>query len=484
MAFNSTDWTIDYTGSTVTNNDSGTGTNLPSIFGDYTYVGEILEFYQWLAFEFASGDTMQYSYPINSVTPTVYEWINDWGFGDKDNDYKYLKGGSITGSGATLLYSNLYSLGTQTEGSQLYIIQDDEELIPWWITGNIDILVKVKDGTFIQSEDSDGLLTDGAVWVYSREFGDVFDHNFINLSAGGRSPISINTAQDGNNISGEIYLSVASATGFLADNFIKGTTSTAVAKIKKISINDIYLNSVNGVFQTSETITEYSDRETKNATGQSTTNDAATAFSPVMTTFDDITITFGSTTKDLNNGSGLRPYEVVIDCKTHSLSDVYEFLKYVVRYRSSGATYQIQSDDGQEYRNASGTTWTDLKVSPFATFAGGKFFGARGVWIENMAGGDIQNYQLIDSENILQSPPEEYSLTLTDIIEYSEIRIYTGKTATSNQGEVAGIENVSGTTFSYQYSYTEDFTVDIVVLKIQYEYYLISDFPLTNSDGV
>ncbi len=37
------------------------------------------------------------------------------------------------------------------------------------------------------------------------------------------------------------------------------------------------------------------------------------------------------------------------------------------------------------------------------TFAGGKFFGARGIFIQNMDSGDIQNYQLIDSNGVTRS---------------------------------------------------------------------------------
>jgi len=46
MAFNSAHWTINYTAKTVTNNDAGSGTNLPSAFGDYTYIGAMIDFFQ------------------------------------------------------------------------------------------------------------------------------------------------------------------------------------------------------------------------------------------------------------------------------------------------------------------------------------------------------------------------------------------------------------------------------------------------------
>lgn len=483
MAFSSSDWVIDYTGSTVTNVDSGTGDNYPSVVGTTQYVGDILDFYQWLAEEFSSGDTMQYGYPINSVTPTVYEWTNGWGFGDPSNDYKYLKGGSIVSSGLTEVWSNLYSIGTQVNGSQIYLIQNNEEIEPWWITGNIDILVNVENGgTPIQSDDADGVAIDGGLWVFCREFGNFFDHNFIDLSAGGRNPISINTAVDINNESGEIYISVADASGFAANNFIVGGTSNTVAKIQSISSNDIYLNSVRGgQFVTSETITEYSDRELQTATGQATTNSASVAWTQVMTSYDGITTTFGSVTKDLGNGAGLRPYEVVIDCSGETVATLYEYLKYIVRYDSTGTTYQVQGDDGQEYRNASGTTWTDVKTSPFGTFAGDSFYGARGVFIENMDAGDITKYQLIDSDGEVQSPPIQYSIVLTGLVPGTEIRMYSGATDPKID-EIAGIES-STDTFSYQYTYVSDIDIDIVIHAIGYVYIRLYDFTLTNANS-
>jgi len=482
MAFNSTDWIIDFTGQTVTNVDSGVGDNLPVTTGGTWFVGEMLEFFQWIAQESSTGTTIQHTYPINSVTPRVYEWVNGWGFGDV-NDYKYLQGGSIISSGLTELWSNLYSLGTQTNGSQLYLIQNSVEIEPWWITGDIDILVKVKDGTFIQSTNSEGVDVDGGLWVYTREFGDYYDHNFIDMSGAGRNPISINTATDVNNTSGEIYISVVSSTGFVVDNFVVGGTSGVIGKIIKITSNDIYLNSVRfGSFVISETITEYTDRELKIPTSQSTTNDGTTPYTAVVSSYSDITTTFGSVTKDLSNGAGLKPYEVVIDCNIRPLSEVYEWLKYIVRYDSSGVTYTVDGDDGQEYRNASGSTWVDVKTAPFGTYAGGKFFGVRGVWIENMDAGDIQNYQLIDSNGDPQSPPELYSLTLADLINNTEIRVYTGTTAEGNQGEIAGVEDVSGNTFSYQYTYVSDFVVNIAIHHLTYVYQTIDNLTLSNSN--
>ena len=197
MAFDSADWAIDYDAKTVTNDDSAVGNNLPSVHGDKAHVGTVLDFFKWLATEFAATGQMDDDYPIESQTPMVYKWLNGWTFGHT-NDYKYLEGGSIVdpaGSGsanADSLWSNIYSIGSLTTGTQLYLVQADAEVTPWWISGHIDILVKVKNnGAWIQSVNTAGVLTNGAIWIYAREFGEFYDHGFADLAAGGRNPIGI-----------------------------------------------------------------------------------------------------------------------------------------------------------------------------------------------------------------------------------------------------------------------------------------------------
>jgi hypothetical protein len=421
MAFSSTHWTINYTAKTVTNNDSGTGNNLPAAFGDNTYVGTVLEFFQWLAAEFAASAQMDDPYAFVSDTPTVFRWVNGWSFGHSD-DYKYLEGGSVESSDGNDLWSNLYSIGSQTVGTQIYLVQNDAEITPWWITGNVDILVHVKTGgTFIQSDNTAGVATDGGVWLYAREFGDTYDHGFADLSGGGRNPLGINTALDSGNKSGELYLSATSATGFSVGKFVAGGTSGAVGKIAKITGDDIYLNAVRGgPFVISETLTEYNDRELQSVTGQSTTNDGTTAFTNVVAGYSDITDTFGTISRDLNNGNGSNNYDVEIDGAGRSMTEIYEWLKYLVRYGSTGATYTVNGDDGQEYRSAIEGTYTDVKVAPFGTLAGTTFYGARGVWVTNYLSAD---FVLIDSSGTEQAPPN-YQKVLASHPSLSGCRVF------------------------------------------------------------
>ena len=85
---------------------------------------------------------------------------------------------------------------------------------------------------------------------------------------------------------------------------------------------------------------------------------------------------------------------------------------------TSGATAEI---------NGTVTSITPSKTAPFGTFAGGKFFGARGVWIENMHANDANNYQLIDSNGVTRTPPSTYAISITaldvnnDPIQYAQV---------------------------------------------------------------
>ena len=305
------DFTIDYGAKTVSHTSG-------------TTVYTVLAFFQWLATTFAAQAQMDDAYAFVSDTPTVYRWVNGWAFGTPSSDYKFLKTGSIESSNENELWSNLYSIGSQEAGTQIYLIQNDAEVTPWWGTGNIDILVLVKTGgTWIQSPDTGGTPTDGGLWVFSREHGDLYDHGFVDLSGGGSNPVGINTAADINN----------------------------------------------------------------------------TTISGTVAGWTDISITFGDVNKDLNNGNGLQPYKVTIDGAGRSMIQIYEYLKYTA---VAGSTYDLNGDDGQEYRSALEGTYTDVKVAPFGTFAGTTFYGARGVWVENTLTAD---YSFKDANNVIQDPP-------------------------------------------------------------------------------
>ena len=65
-----------------------------------------------------------------------------------------------------------------------------------------------------------------------------------------------------------------------------------------------------------------------------------------------------------------------------------------------------------------------VKQAPFGTFAGGTFFGARGVWIQNMHADDIQSYQLKDKNNATRTPPNFQSITVSNLVSGDTVGVF------------------------------------------------------------
>ena len=307
------DWSIDYSAKTITHTAG-------------TTVYTALSLYSWLMDVFDDASQMDDDVPMSAQTPTEFSLINGWSI--PAASYPYLKGGAITDTTADDLWVNVYTLGGIVSGAQVYVIQNDSEITPWWSTGHIDILVRVKQ--------AGAEVDNGVLLVMIRDLGSTYDHYQVDCTAGGRNAVPLATNTDLNN-------------------------QTASA-----------------------TIAGYSD----------------------------ITITFGSFSKDLSNGNGSVAYDVVINCATRPLSQVYEYLKYATRHNSA---LMLNGDAGEEYL-AAGTGYTEVKAAPFGTFAGGKFFGARGAWIENYDTADAKNFQLIDAAGATQIPPNVVPIKVTGVV--------------------------------------------------------------------
>lgn len=430
MAFRDAEWSIDYTNKTIENLDSAFGTGLPSVKGTDGSTGTVLAFFQWCASTFANQTQMDDDYAFVSDTPTVYRFVNGWKFARDASDYKYLTGGSIESSDSSLLWSNLYSIGSQEVGTQLYMKQGnfadagatEEEVKPWWISGNVDILVEVRrDGQEYYTKNLSDVSIAGGVFMYAREFGELYDHNFSTLSGGGRTPIGINTAADANNLSGEVSIGWTTSSGTLTKgNFLYQPVSGVVAKVTSVNGNTALVSGIRyGDFTTAGTLSDdvsaYSDREHQTKVEFSARlNEDASA----VKGYGNISITFGEITRDLVNGAGFRNYDCEVNGAGRSMAQIYQYLKWVTRYDASGNTRApgfINGDDGNEYRSADETLsgespYAEVKVAPFGTLAGTTLFAARGIWITNAADSD---FVLIDASGTSQSPPNYQKVTVT-----------------------------------------------------------------------
>jgi len=154
------------------------------------------------------------------------------------------------------------------------------------------------------------------------------------------------------------------------------------------------------------------------ATGNDLNNQTAEG---TISGWTDVTITFGSITRDLGDGGGLQPYDVEVDCGSRtSVSQVYERLKWACRRGASGTLDGINS---YFYQSADGA-YTPNKKAPFGNFAGGKFFGARGVWLKGVPSGDVKNLQLVDANGVVRDPPNVVTATVSGLVAGDRVAIF------------------------------------------------------------
>src|SRR4030042_4707812 len=170
---------------------SGTGFNIDS--GD---VGD--------SCTHASGDTgtILYLYSINYriwIRPTDNTLANDFNTGsgnitaDTSTNTAAQTANGVTGE---RLWSNVYSIGTIEDNTRIYVVQNFTNLTNFWGDGHIDRLYLVNDGF------DAGLIDDGLLTIYSRQYTKLYDHFQADVSTGCRTPIPLATSADINNTTG------------------------------------------------------------------------------------------------------------------------------------------------------------------------------------------------------------------------------------------------------------------------------------------
>ena len=345
-----------------------------------------------------------------------------------------------------MAFPNIYTLGSiDTTGGlqQIYIIQNKLHAKIWGAAGNadptpnattrhIDVLIKTK---------SAGVNIDaGNLTMFLRNYPaaggsqvDLYD-NFSLTALTGRNAVPLATSADLNNttatatIAGYSDIKIVFVNGTITHGAVTGTftalesVSQAVSGATGVFISDsagvMTLGNVVGTFNATNVITGGTSAATATSTG-------------TLVLTNTTRVTGKAFTQDVN-----RNYSIIIDCATRVLTQVYEYLKYITRQTSTFQTYglttpdsvtagqaaTINALDGEQYITAmvdtttAANTFAAVKPSPFGTFAGGKLFGARGVWVQNMASADVRNYQLIDSDGITRTPPNQQSLTITNLV--------------------------------------------------------------------
>lgn len=213
---------------------------------------------------------------------------------------------------------------------------------------------------------------------------------------------------------------------FTVGNTVEGVTSAATGIVRKIiqdpqlegDVGILYITGVTGTWQDNETVQKQGGGG-GSATSNIPTGLVENTFAALVNNATGMTVD-EDIDKDLDNGNGLQPYDVVIECGGQTVAKMYEYVKALIRRTSTNKIYTCDGStitiiDGEQYQRAE-AAFALKKASPLGTFAGGKFFGARAIWIENMHSDDSENYALIDALGVTQNPPTMATIKVVSMV--------------------------------------------------------------------
>jgi len=113
-----------------------------------------------------------------------------------------------------------------------------------------------------------------------------------------------------------------------------------------------------------------------------------------------VTLTPGDVTKTLGVNTKLFKGQITLSGGC-TVAEAAQFLQYITREAS---TTTINGVEGWRYRMLD-ASYDPNAAAPFGNVAGGKWFVARGWWVEGVLAGDSQNYQLVSHDGTTMTAP-------------------------------------------------------------------------------
>ena len=381
--------------------------------------------YSWLQDTFDELDQMDDTIPMSAQTPTAYTLLNGW-FIDEES-IQYLKSGAITTIGWTsgevkVVYLQAGGYSNYSASDLDKIVQDDgtdvgpllaydNTLRKIWVRDDRGTHSDITTGSDIDvtggtlNNTSTGTSTSGEwLWTNVYTLGTIASpdpHIYFTrgLQGEGGQHITPEYWADGHI---DLLMKVQEVGTLLNSGYV-----TVFAR-QYTDLYDHFEIDLSPGGRQAVPLATFDDSNNQTASG-------------TVAGYTNITLSYaGPYAKDIGDGAGPQNYDYSIDCATRPLSQVYEYLKYIT---VEGSTFDVDGIDGEQYVRVVNSSYNPVKQSPFGTFAGGTFFGARGIWIENMAGTDAENYQLIDSANVTRTPPSQAPITVGSVAEYDRVLV-------------------------------------------------------------
>ena len=152
--------------------------------------------------------------------------------------------------------------------------------------------------------------------------------------------------------------------------------------------------------------------------------EATTNFNDAST---DLTATAGSRNLDFSPPADWTPNTLTESGNANSFGPFYMIrLRATTLYSTSPILDQVTMEDLVTATIGSIRTITPKTQSPFGTKAGDLIFFAPGVavTVANLAGGDGQNYRLVDDDGVLHTPPNTVSISFGNLSVGDSISVY------------------------------------------------------------
>ena len=384
--------------------------------------------YSYLMDTFDELAQMDDQVPMSAQTPTSYTMINGWYI--RENLTQFLEGGAIQTNGYlddihVLVLAGLYggpdeaNIGTDVTDDLMDVgalIDYDNTAQKWWIRVGSSTIIA--DGS-LMSINGDAGVTGFASG--DSETGETIFANPYSLGSINGTP-SLYIYQNS-----EVISSWWAVGHF--DVLIKVAEAGADIDSKKITVFDREFGELYSHFEI--TLTTAGQNAVPLGTALDGNNESAEGDVEDLQdgTLATIAVAYNFTVPhqyDIGDGSGDQPYDCEIDCDNQSLADVYEVCKYWTR-RTSVKQLESNSDsnfiNGEAYITAD-DSYSPVVVSPFGTFAGGKFFAARGVYFINLHADDVQAFQLIDNAGVSRNPPNYQAFTVNAVVNGDRVSVY------------------------------------------------------------
>ena len=271
----------------------------------------------------------------------------------------------------------------------------------------------------VQAKTGGALIDGGNVTVYSRKYGQTYSHFDVSLAAGGEQPAALSTAIDAN-------VDTATITPAIAASYF------------------------------------------------------ATAIGGTGGASPKIALSYGDTTQNLGGGQGslLHKGTITLDGSL-TLSQVYQALMWAC---SESSTITFNTIPGFRYRVLPGQTYAENIAAPFGSFAGGKWFVARGWWLTGVQPGDSKNYQLISHTGVTETPPTSITVSVSGLVsgDYVLVARDTGTDINTTEYTVTG---ASGATTLSVPGLKAD-TPASGVIRIDGDRYIYSSWAGTTLSGI